>query len=81
MIPFQIKTQKQKRFSGRYFQLGVNFLGMEKMSVFQGLTCLEKKEKKKENLKSFKKISKFYIRRKKDEIGIELDIKKFILIK
>ncbi len=80
MIPFQIKTQKQKRFSGRYFQLGVNFLGMEKMSVFQGLTCLKKK-KKKENLKSFKQFSKFYIRRKKDEIGIELDIKKIILIK
>jgi len=54
---------------------------MKKMSVFQGLTCLEKKEKKKENLKSFKQFSKFYIRRKKDEIGIELDIKKFILIK
>lgn len=46
MIPFQIKTQKQKRFSGRYFQLGVSFFGMEKMSVFQGLTCLEKKKKK-----------------------------------
>jgi hypothetical protein len=53
---------------------------MEKMSVFQGLTCLKKK-KKKENLKSFKQFSKFYIRRKKDEIGIELDIKKIILIK
>jgi hypothetical protein len=47
MIPFLIKTQKQKGFSGRYFQLSVSFFKMEKMSVFQGLRCLGKKKKKK----------------------------------
>ncbi len=70
-----IKTRKQKRFSGRYFQFGVSFFRMEKMSVFQGLTCLEGGKNKKKDLKSCKQFSKFYIRRKM-RLALSLRLKK-----